>query len=70
MSWNGCQSRLGFGRGIPIGTDGILLGNPSDLTNSEEVTNRLLAAQWNDRRWRLAEHLKVWKSVGNIKSTI
>ena len=54
------------GRGIPLGTDGIWLGNPSDLTNTEEATNCILATQWNDRRWRLAEHLKVWKSRGNI----
>lgn len=54
------------GRGMPIGTDGIWLGNPSDLMNTEESTNSILATQWNDRRWRLADHLKVWKSRGNI----
>jgi hypothetical protein len=56
------------GRGMPIGTDGIWLGNPSDLTQSVDPTNRILASLWNERRWRLAEHLKVWKSRGNIRS--
>ena len=57
------------GRGMPIGTDGIWLGNPSDLTQSDDPTDRILASQWNERRWRLAEHLKVWKSRGNICNT-
>lgn len=53
------------GRGMPIGTDGIWIGNPSDLT-SDNQSDRILASQWNDRRWRLVEHLKVWKSRGNM----
>ena len=51
------------GRGMPIGTDGIWLGNPSDLTQNDDPIPRILASQWNERRWRLAEHLKVWKST-------
>ncbi len=56
------------GRGMPIRTDGIWLGNPLDLTHSDDRTDRILASQWNERRWRLAEHLNVWKSRGNIRS--
>jgi hypothetical protein len=39
------------GRGMPIGTDGIWLGNPLDLTHSDDPTDRILALQWNERRW-------------------
>ena len=39
------------GRGMPIGTDdGIWLGNPSDLTQSDDPIPRILASQWNERR--------------------
>ena len=54
------------GRGMPSGTDGIWLGNPLDLMKREESSDRILATQWSERRWRLAEHLRVWKRRGNI----
>ena len=57
------------GRGMPIGTDGIWLGNLSDLTQSDDPIDRILASQWNERRWRLVEHLKVWKNRGNIRNS-
>ena len=64
------QSRLNpprVGRGMPIGMDGIWIGNPNDLIcNEDELTNLEFAYEWNERRWLLANHLKIWKSRGII----
>jgi hypothetical protein len=59
---------LRVGRGMPTGTDGIWLGNPTDLMQIEQQTDRELALQWSNCRWRLAEHLKVWNRTANIRN--
>ena len=46
-------------RGMPSGTDGIWLGNPLDLMQREEASDCILATQWSEHCWPLAEHLKV-----------
>ncbi len=35
------------GRGMPIGTDGIWIGNPLDLMQQEHPTDRIFASEWS-----------------------
>ena len=58
------QTNVRVGRGSPMGDDGIWLSGPRDV--EPEETDRVLSAQFDQRRNVLVNHLHMFRLKGNI----
>ena len=59
------NTNVRIGRGQPIGNDGIWLSGP--VAASSEETDRVLSAQFIQRRNLLVKHFSVFRQKGAIR---